>query len=150
MSETSEQRALFDFLARMEGRYPLLAFVKHTPNEANGGGNTVTLRGPNGKMRNVPVEVLRNAQMGVKAGAWDIEYLGPNEGSIPELCPADFYRGLAIEMKAKNGRLSDEQKEWREHYRANGWHTKVCDDWTVAARLLLRWVGGNPDEVIGL
>lgn len=133
MSESSDQAALFDFLARMEGRYPALAFVKHTPN---------------GEKRDI-VTATRLKRMGVRAGVWDVEFLYPNQADIAGRVPG-HYRGLAVELKVGKNDLTPDQRRWREHYDYNHWATCVCHTWTDAARLLLTWVGGNPDEVEGL
>ena len=133
MSEQTDHLALFNFLARMEGRYPAFAYVKHTPN---------------GEKRDI-ITAARLKRMGVRPGVWDIEFIYPNQGEF-EGVTAYWYHGIAIEMKSKLGALSPDQRRWQEHYRQNEWATYVCHDWTEAARLLIRWVGGNPDDVEGL
>ena len=149
MSEATEQHALFDFLARMEGRHPHFRYVFHPANEANGGGQTIKLvRGR--KIREVPLEVLRGARMGVKPGVWDVWAPFRNRAEIFGY-PAGLFCGLAIEMKSNSGDLSTEQKDWREFLRGEGWCCQVYKEWTLAARTLIQWVGGDPDlEVEGL
>jgi len=38
----------------------------------------------------------------------------------------DQYRGVAIEMKAKKGKVSDRQSEWHRKLSAEGWLVAVC------------------------
>jgi hypothetical protein len=147
VSEQAEQEALFQFLRTMEGRHPLLRFVFHVPNQANGGGAKVRLSGCGNRM--VPVEAFTNARMGVKKGAWDIWAPFRNRAPIWEY-PAGIFVGCAIEMKARGGRLSPDQEEWAAFLCAEGWSCTVCYDWTSAAQLLIRWVGGDPNEIEGL
>ena len=35
------------------------------------------------------------------------------------------YVGLALELKAKGGRLSSDQARWLQHLKLQGWHTEV-------------------------
>jgi hypothetical protein len=144
MSERTEQEALFDFLARLEGIYPYFKYVFHPANEASGGGKTVTIKG-----RRVPTEALSNARMGVRKGAWDVWAPFRNQAGIFGY-PAGWFVGLVIEMKSERGDLSPAQKEWREFLRHQGWACEVYRAWPDAARTLVRWVGGNPEEIQGL
>lgn len=38
----------------------------------------------------------------------------------------DQYRGVAIEMKAQKGKVSDRQSEWHRKLSAEGWLVLVC------------------------
>lgn len=153
MSETSDQIALFDFLTRVEGRYPLLKFCFHPANEASGGGQKVrtTYQKRDGTTgyKMTPVEALTNARMGVRKGVWDIWLPVHNRAEIWGYSPGAF-TGCVIEMKSTKGDLSPEQTEWRELLRTEGWACQVYRDWTQAACLLIQWVGGNPNEIEGL
>lgn len=153
MSETTDQIALFDFLSRMEGRYPLLKYVFHPANEASGGGRKIRTayqrRDGRTGYKMVPVEAMTNAQMGVKKGVWDLLFPVRNRTEIWER-PAAFFTGLAIEMKTRSGVLSAEQLAWGELLCAEGWGCTVCRAWPVAARLLIQWAGGDPGEIEGL
>lgn len=156
-SETELHQNLVDWLRKVgEPEYPILRYVKHTPNEAlSTGQDTRPVRQTDGTFRNVPVSVLRGAQMGVRPGVWDFEFLCPNRRPIglipfvevprparPGTLSTAYYRGLAIEMKAADGRIDPEQVAWAEHYAANEWFTFVVyGDWAPAARLLLDWIG---------
>lgn len=138
---------LCDFLLKWRGQYPKLRFIKHTPNEAKGGGKMIETF-YKGKRSRVPLSVLQNAKRGVVAGVWDFEYLGINESPIDHQ-PAGWYRGLAIELKHKTD-LSDDQIIWQQHYELNGWRTRIFRDWRLAAIYCIRWVGGDPSQIVGL
>lgn len=146
-----------------EPLYPALRFVKHTPNEAlSSGQDTKAVRQPDGTYRQVPLSVLRGGLMGVRPGVFDFEFLCANQRAIldppfmPNTNPRSdtafgFYRGLAFDLKAANGRVEPEQVIWAEHYACNEWFTAViAGDWAPAARLLIRWVGGDPARIQGL
>jgi hypothetical protein len=149
MSEQAEHMALTHFLKVAEGRLPALRFVKHTPNEANGGGKKIRTsyikRDGSTGWKMTPLEAIRNSQMGVRAGAWDWELIGFNLSPIWGR-PTAYFNGLAIEMKAGDNGLSPEQKIWEAHYQVNGWKTFVCHDWIIAAGILVLWVGGDPRD----
>jgi hypothetical protein len=145
MSETSDQKALFAFVNRMAGlddlgkpipgvvgRYPDLRYCFHPANERINKGETIAAM-----------------LMGQRTGIWDI--LAPFRNRAPVFgYPIGSFAGLAIELKSKSGRLSPEQEAWRTFLRNEFWACEVYREWTVAARVLLLWVGGDPDEVQGL
>lgn len=162
MAETGDQIALFDLLNRLAGvdtsgrpiegitaRLPLLRWCTHVANEANGGGRTVRLAKNGGSPRNVPVEALQNARMGCRAGVPDILCFVPNQQLVNNK-PVGYYFGCAIEMKGARGVLRPEQSDWLYTLDRIGWCAIVECEWTRAARFLIHWVGGDPDEVIGL
>lgn len=144
MSETTAHMALAEFLKVASARLPDLAYVWHTANESAGGAKTRT---------GVPLDVLREARMGAVAGVWDWLYIGANAAPIAEM-RAGYFGGLAIELKstkayrsADHG-LSPAQQAWQTRYVCSGWYIAVFpeQDWTKAARLLVRWVGGNVED----
>lgn len=73
--------------------------------------------------------------MGVKAG-------------VPDVClpvPRGGYHGLYVEMKRKQGgRVSEEQNEWMEALRAQGYEAKVCRGWKEAAEEIEQYMKGAP------
>ncbi len=79
---------------------PALSWLYHCPN----GGNRSAFTGAQMKA------------LGVKKGQPDL---------LLPVCRAGFH-GLVIEMKATNGRLTEEQKEWLAHYEHQGWQTHTC------------------------
>ena len=116
------------------------------------------MRQANGAYRNVPLSVLRGGLMGVRPGVFDFEFLCPNAAPIfdppflplgGELAAPGRYQGLAFELKAARGRIDPDHVTWAEHYAQNHWYTAVFY-WAPAARLLIRWVGGDPARIRGL
>lgn len=140
MSETTDHQALAHFLHHIAApRLPDLSYVWHTANESAGGAKTAG---------GVPLDVVREAQMGVVAGVWDWLYLGENQARTGD-CRASIFSGLAVELKSpkayrgKHNGLSVEQIAWRTRYIRNGWYTAVFCEWTEAAKLFVTWVGGD-------
>ena len=80
MTETQEQKQLIQW-CRTDPRFQ---FLFHIPNESVGGQGWM----------------VRNRQMGVRAGVPDLFYPVPAQG----------YHGLFIEMKTEKGRLDPKQK----------------------------------------
>lgn len=75
-----------------------------------------------------------NLAGGARAGKWNKE-MGLRPGVPDILCPIpshfdskDYseFSGLAIEMKAKGGRVRDTQEQWLSDLRNVGWQTAVC------------------------
>lgn len=144
MSETTAHEALASFLKIASAKLPDLAYVWHTANESAGGAKSA---------RGVPLDVLKEARMGAVAGVWDWLYIGGNQ--LPIQTVENFYfSGVAIELKStrayrtEHQGLSPEQIAWRTHYIRHGWYTAIYPEqaWTDAARLLVRWVGGDIED----
>lgn len=144
MSETTAHEALATFLKVATPRLPDLAYVWHTANESAGGAKSA---------RGIPLDVLKEARMGAVAGVWDWLFLGPNRLPL-DGCEAGAYAGVAIELKSagafrkRDQGLSPEQIAWRRRYIRNNWFTDVYPEqnWPDAARLLIRWVGGDVND----
>lgn len=85
---------------------------------------------PNGGMRHPAVAAQLKAE-GVKPG-------------VPDLClayPSNGFHGLYIEMKRlKGGRLSDEQKDWRNRLTSAGYAVHVCEGWEIAQRVIVEYL----------
>lgn len=97
-----------------EKKYPMLEWMFHCP---NGGGRSKAEGG-----------ILK--AMGVKPGVPD--FMLPF-ASIQ-------YKGLAIELKASNGKLTDEQRAWLKHSYENNWCVAVIrnlDDYLEVVRAYL-------------
>ena len=149
--EEQHHKAFVQFLNAAMGQLPELAFCKHTKNEVSGTGPRVTRHDrKTGKLVSIPLEVLKGGQLGVRAGVWDFEYIGPNRAAVGNRLQHDphTYRGLAIEFKAPGNTLSPEQKVWREHYIRNGWRTEVFYHYVPACHYVVAWVGGNPNNFL--
>ena len=99
--------------------YPWGQFLFHIANESIGGyGWTV-----------------RNRQMGIRKG-------------VPDLClpvPMQGYHGLFIEMKAPNGRTSQEQKQWIKALNAFGYKAVVCKGFLEAKEALEDYMNVQQD-----
>lgn len=144
MSETAAHEALASFLKIAAAKLPDLGYVFHVANESAGGAKTAG---------GIPLDVLKEARMGAVAGVWDWLFLGTNRQPVSGM-GAFFFQGVAIELKSSkayrtaNHGLSPEQDAWMTRYICNGWYTAVYpeNDWTGAAQLLIRWVGGNIED----
>lgn len=100
LSESEEQTLLIKWAAYAECIWPEIALLHHIPNG-----------GKRGK-----AEAARFKAEGVKAG-------------VPDLClpvPRGQYHGLYIEMKAKGGKASAEQKAWIAALTDQGYAAQVC------------------------
>jgi hypothetical protein len=58
----------------------------------------------------------RLVREGLTAGAYDLQLIQPNR----------FYHGLFIEMKTDDGRVSHDQKRFKERAEAQGYKCVVC------------------------
>jgi len=148
--ENEHQYNLAQFLKVAETRLPALRFCYHAANESLGLGPIVERRNKKtGKISRVPLDVLINADRGVKAGVWDWQLLHPNVAAVDgrQSCG---WRGIAIELKIDDNDLSPDQVLWQQHYLMNGWQTRIFRHWVNAAVYLVRWLGGNPADFEGL
>lgn len=99
--EAEEQIAIMTWAEYNMGRFPDLRFLYHTPN---------------GGFRN-SIEAANLKRQGVKAGVPDLFLASPHAG----------FCGLYIELKSdKTCKLSDNQKEWIEGLRKQGYQAGVC------------------------
>lgn len=115
MKESDEQRQLIQYIRNK----PWGQFLFHIPNESVGGYGWM----------------IRNRQMGMKKGVPDLMLPIPMHG----------YHGLFIEMKAKGGRLSQEQKSWLNALDTFGYKTAVCVGWEAAAKELEGYMDEHKD-----
>ena len=100
-TESEEQQALFQWARLMENKHPELALLVAVPN---------------GGLRNMP-EAVRFKAEGVRRGFPDMILPVARMG----------YHSLAIELKRrKGGRVAQEQQDWLESLRQQGWCAKVC------------------------
>lgn len=117
-TEDEEQIALMQWAAVMSGRYPELRLMYHIPN---------------GGARSKP-EAARFKAMGVKKG-------------VPDIClpvARGIFHGLYIELKRqRGGRESNEQKQWIEALRGQGYAAAVCKGWRQAASTIEIYLEGG-------
>ena len=106
MTETQEQKQLIQW-CRSD---PRLQYLFHIPNESVGGQGWL----------------IRNRQLGVRAGVPDLFYPVPLNG----------FHGLFIEMKASNGRVRPEEKRWLDALETFGYKCVVAHGWIEAKEAL--------------
>ena len=100
------QCTLFDQIRKHETAYPILHCVYAVP---NGGFRPI----------NVAKEMVRE---GVRKGVPDIVVAAVRRG----------YPGLYIEMKMKDGVVSEHQKWWHAHLKSEGYRCVICRSWEDA------------------
>lgn len=114
-TESQEQRALFEWAARMRGKWPMLAAMYHIPNEGY----------------RSPVTGARMKSEGMRKG-------------VPDIClpiARGKYNALYIELKRTvGGRVSDDQRAWIDLLNAAGNRAVVCRGWEEAAREITRYM----------
>lgn len=114
-TESEEQIALFEWATLQSGKYPELLWMFHVPNEGR---------------RSMPTAV-RLKREGLKRGVPDI--------FLP--VPRGIYHGLFIELKSQSGgRRSNEQKEWIQFLRSQGYVAEFRNGWQAAAELILKYL----------
>lgn len=100
-TESNEQRTLFEWARRMEGRWPELRMLYHIPNEGK---------------RSLRTGARMKAE-GLKSG-------------VPDIClpvPRGGNHGLYIELKRrKNSKVTQEQLEWIMDLASQGYVAAVC------------------------
>lgn len=99
-SEATEQERLISWAQWQHNKYPELKLLYHVPN----GGSRNTLEAANLK------------RQGVKAG-------------VPDLClpvARQGYHGLYIEMKWGKNKVTENQKQWLDDLRQQGYEAVVC------------------------
>ena len=87
---------------------------------------------PNGGHRHKAVAARMKAE-GVRAGVPDVFLPVPRGG----------FAGLYVEMKTRRGRVSEEQRQWIEGLRAQGYRVEVCRGWNAAREAIEEYVGGG-------
>ena len=114
--ESLNQQALFQWTAYNEVKHPELKLLFHIPN----GG------------KRYKATAIRLKKEGVKSG-------------VPDLClPVARHdkHGLYVEMKAYKGKLSDNQKDWKEALEKQGYLVMVCWGWEAARDAILWYLEG--------
>lgn len=117
-TEEEEQITLFKWAELNEKKYPALKLMFHIPNE--------------GKRSYVSGKRMKLA--GMRKGVSDI-FLSAPRGK---------YHGLYIEMKRIiDGKVSDDQTEWLDAVRAEGYAGYVAYGWQDASKKILRYLNGG-------
>ena len=84
---------------------------------------------PANERRCTPAQGAWLTRMGVKAGVPDVLIFRPFQKHVSDgkqILESVYSAGLAIELKAPKGRLTETQKEWIETLTRCGWHVEVC------------------------
>ena len=113
-SESQEQKALFQWAALAEQKYPELRLMHHVPN---------------GGLRDARTAVNLKRE-GDKRGVPDI--------SLP--VPRGKYHGLYIEMKVGKNKLTKEQQQWFKSLEEEGYATHVCYSWLEAREVIEKYL----------
>ena len=117
LSESDEQTAIFDWARFCSGRIPELNLLYHVP---NGGFRTKT-------------EAAKFQSEGVKAGVPDLVLPVARNG----------YHALYIELKAKDGKVSDIQKKWLNDLRYQGNCALACFGADEAISVIEKYLKGE-------
>lgn len=116
--ESAEQRTLFEWARRMEGRWPELKLLYHIPNEGK-----------------------RSARTGARMKAEGLRT------GVPDVClpvARGDHHGLYIELKRrKNSRVTPEQLEWIADLVAQGYVAAVCRGCDEAIELIEGYLRGR-------
>lgn len=118
-TEDEEQTTVFSWAELASSRWPELRLMHHIPN----GG------------RRSKAEAARFKAMGVRAGVPDI-FLPVARGR---------YHGLYIELKAMDGKLTKQQKEFLEYVRGEGYAGVVAYGAEAAMDTIARYLKGVLD-----
>lgn len=113
-SEDEIQATFFDWVFKLEGRYPILKRMHSIPN----GGKRSGLIG----------YILKIT--GMRPGVLDTFLPFADSGHI----------GLWIEFKTPTGSVSKEQKEWIDYLRQAGYQVEVCRSWIQAANVVIDYL----------
>lgn len=122
LTEDQEQTWLFSWASAMEYRYPELSLMYHIP---NGGKRS-------------KAEAVRFKAMGVKAGVSDIHLPVARGG----------YYGLYIELKALDGRPTQNQKDFLSAVQKQGYLGAFAYGGEEAARIIEDYLGGKIRKVL--
>lgn len=121
--EEDLQRACFRWADLMRLQHPILRWLTHVPN----GGKRP--RGEAGKLKG----------MGAKPGIPDF--------MLPRRWRG--WQGLAVELKSKDGRLSEAQKEWLEALEEDGYLCAVCRTLREFEVVVRKFLAGRTEEGSG-
>ena len=115
--ETENQIALFEWAQLNKGRFPEIETMYHIPNEGK-----------------------RSQRLGA-----ELKSMGLRKG-FPDVClpvPRRESGALYIELKAKNGKVSEDQKLWLKRLNNAGNCSVVCYGWEAAAKVIEDYLRGK-------
>lgn len=106
---TGEDKLQHAVILYLQMQYPA-ALWTHTPNEG----------------RRTPFERYKLKYLGAKSGVPDLMIFTPN----------DHYNGLAIELKYKKNKPTDNQKKWLDDLANNNWLAVWLNDYQQCINLI--------------
>lgn len=115
--ETENQIALFEWAQLNKGRFPEIETMYHIPNEGK-----------------------RSQRLGA-----ELKSMGLRKG-FPDVClpvPRRESGALYIELKASNGKVSEDQKLWLQRLNNAGNCSVVCYGWEAAAKVIEDYLRGK-------
>ena len=118
--EAREQASLIEWAGWMQKRIPDLRLIFHIPN---------------GGYRN-EIEAANLKRQGVKAGVPDLFLPVAKHG----------FHGLFVEMKTKNGKVTENQVKWLRDLSAQGYLAVICRGADEAKKIIedyLTWTSQN-------
>lgn len=116
-TEDEEQAYIISWCNIMSARYPELSLLYHIPNEGKRSGR----------------EGAKLRRMGLRRGVSDLCLPVARCG----------YHGLYIELKAKDGRATAEQKKFIEEVGREGYLARLCFGADEAVKLIEDYICGN-------
>ncbi len=128
--------AFFEWCQLQSSVIPELKLLFHVP---NGGMRPQRV---DAKGRTYSVEALKLKKMGVRKGVLD--YFLP----VPRMVMNVWRAGLLIEFKAKDGKMSDEQREFAGAVEQQGYVVLVVNDWEAAKNYVVQYLGFPEAAVI--
>lgn len=134
-SEELEQGRLIGWIDNhVREEYRQLIFA--IPNGGSRGG-IVEYRKKDGKIGKFSLEAVALKKMGVRAGIADIF------GSIP----AKNFHGIYVEQKSATGKLSPEQKKFKDMVERLGYRYVVCRSYLEAVAALKEYFHDNSESI---
>lgn len=126
--------AFMEWCSMQSGVIPELKLIYHV---ANGGARPAHYRFNNKtkKIDRISVEGAKLKKMGVKPGVLDYHL------PVPRVFMGVWKVSLWIEFKCKNGKLTDEQRDFAAAMEQQGHLVVVCFDWEDAKRLVVEYLG---------
>jgi len=121
--EQQEAEALFKWVQYQENTYPELKLFFAVP---NGGARPKFSKGN----RIYSPEATRMKKAGVRKGVSDYLFL----------CARGGFHGMALELKAKGGRLTPEQRVFLEDAAGAGYYAMACIGWEKAREAILYYL----------
>ena len=122
-SESSQQKAFFCWARIAAVEFPCLDYMFAIPN----GG------------KRDKITAARLKAEGVKSGVPDIFLPFP----MPSQYSINWRRGLWIEMKVEDGRISPDQAKYRDYLRRQGYSVVVAYNWEQARDATLQYLKGE-------